>query len=233
MKDLFTLLAIVVTALFLNACATHATPEEVTHNFWNAVVVNDQTAMEKYIAQGSLKDTSLLDNSEKALSGVELGESIISDSKAQVKTTLLGHAASGKETRLPITTFLVLEQDQWKINGQESVNALVAASVNAMMSDVTESLSGLGQALSTSITGGLQEFLNQINKEVPTLKLELEKLTDEDKAKDIGQQLGQLFANGIEDAMRQFTEGLDTLSKELDEATATPSEPATPGAQEI
>ena len=233
MKNLFTLLVMMLLIQLLAACATQATPEEVTRNFWNAVVINDKAAMEKYIAKDTLKDTSLLDNSEKALTGVELGESIIGEQKAEVKTTLLGNAASGKETRLPITTFLVLEEDQWKVNGQESVNALVAASVNVMMSDVTESLSGLGQSLSTSITGGLQEFLNQINKEVPTLKQGLERLTDEDKAKDIGQQLGKLFAHGIDDAMKQFSEGLNELSKELDEAAPEAKTPAKPKAQEI
>ena len=208
----------------LQACAHQATPEEVARSFWDAVVNNDQDGMRKHAARGSLQDPSLLDNSEKMLSAVEIGASRIQDGTATVETTLIGHR-NENETRLPVTTSLLLEDEQWKVNGQESINALIATSVNLMMSDMTQDLSAMGQQLSESLSSGLQEFLGAFSKQAPDLKKELEKLTDGKKAQEIGEKMGTLFSRGLNDVLQEFNKGLDELSRELDKAGSEPPAP--------
>jgi hypothetical protein len=226
MKYLNTLLLVFFTIAGLQACAQQATPEEVAQQFWDAVVSNNKDAIKKYSAKGSLKDPSLLDNSEKMLTAVEIGKAQIHQNKATIETILINQQDE-KETRLPVTTSLLLEDEQWKVNGQESINALVATSMNLMMSDITEDLSVMGQQLNESISTGLQEFLSAFNKEVPTLKKELEKLSDEKQAQEIGQKMGALFSKGLNEVLQEFNKGLEDLSQELNksapDSTDTPS----------
>ncbi|RUM93925.1 MAG: hypothetical protein DSZ28_05845 [Thiothrix sp.] len=234
MKYLNALLLVFLAIAGIQACAQQATPEEVAQSFWNAVVSNDKDGMQKYVAKGSLENPSLLDNTDKMLSTVEIGQALIKDGKATIETVLINHE-NDKETRLPITTSLSLENDQWKVNGQESINALVATSMNLMMSDMTKDLSALGQQLNDSISTGLQEFLSAFNREVPTLKQELDKFSDKEKAQEIGQKMGTLFSQGLNNVLQEFNKGLDELSQELDKTEAKPagSQPAAPAGEKI
>jgi DNA anti-recombination protein RmuC len=229
MKHLKALLLFSLTITGLQACAQQATPEEVAQSFWNAVISNDSGVMQQHAAKGSLENLSLLDNTDKMLSAVEVGQAVIKEGKATIETTLINHQ-NEKETRLPMTTSLLLEDEQWKVNGQESINALVATSMNLMMSDMTKDFSVMGQQLNETISTGLQEFLSAFNKEVPTLKKELEKFSDEKKAQEIGQKMGALLSKGLNDVLQEFNKGLNELSQELDkneaEATGSKTDPA-------
>jgi len=230
MKYLKTLSLAILTLTGIQACAQQATPEEVAQSFWEAVVSNDKEAMQELVAKGSLDNPSLLDNTDKMLSSVEVKEAVIKDDKATIETILINNQ-DDKETRLPITTSLLLEDNQWKVNGQESINALVTTSMNLMMSDMTKDFSAMGQQLNETISTGLQEFLSAFNKEVPTLKKELERLSDKKKAQEIGQQMGALFSKGLNDVLQEFNKGLDELSRELDNTQTKPAQ-STPGSSE-
>ncbi len=225
MKYLNTLLLVLafLTLTGIQACAQQATPEEVAQSFWEAVVNNDKEAMQKLVAKGSLDNPSLLDNTDKMLSAVEVKEAVIKDDKATIETILINNQ-DDKETRLPITTSLLLEDKQWKVNGQESINALVTTSMNLMMSDMTKDFSAMGKQLNETISTGLQEFLAAFNKEVPTLKKELERFSDKKKAQEIGQQMGALFSKGLNDVLQEFNKGLDELSQELDNTQTKPAQ---------
>lgn len=222
MKYLNALLLVFLTIAGIQACAQQATPEEVAQSFWDAVISNDKDVMQKHVVKGSLENPSLLDNSDKMLSAVEMGEALIKDGKATIETILINNQGD-KETRLPLTTSLQLEDEQWKVNGQESINALVATSMNLMMSNMTQDLSAMGQQLNDSISTGLQEFLSAFNKEIPTLKQELEKFSDKEKAQEIGQKMGALFSKGLNDVLQEFNKGLEELSQELDNTQAAPA----------
>ena len=220
----FATVVLVLSLFLVQGCGSHKTPTEVADAFWSAVVANDAEGVRKYVADGSLQDFDLLSNKEKALKGVEVGEALVKGDRAEVKTTLIGEQ-DGKETRLPVTTFLVHQQDRWKVDGQQSVNALVATSLNLMMNDIGGNIAELGQALSNSISGGLQEFVTSINKQVPAIKQELSRLSDEDKTREIGRKLGKLFSDGLEDAMKQLNKGLDEMSREIDDAARQQAKP--------
>ncbi len=232
MKSLKSLFLIIFTSVGIQACAQQATPEEVAQSFWDAVINNDSDTMQKLVAKDSLENPSLLDNKDKMLSAVEIGQAQIKDGKASIETILINRQ-DGKETRLPMTTSLLLEDKQWKVNGQESINALVATSMNLMMSDMTKDLSAMGQQLNETISTGLQEFLSAFNKEVPTLKKELGKLSDEKKAQEIGQKMGALFSQGLNNVLQEFNKSLDELSQELDSAQPKPADTATDSGEKI
>ncbi len=213
------LLALVIA--LLSACAGRQTPEDVSSRFWNAVVNNDQKAIGKYVAKQSLPDPGLLSNKDKMLKSVEVQDATIEGDHARVPTVLIGER-NGKQTRLPVTTFLVREDGQWKVDGQRSVNALVAASVNLMMNDISGNVAELGQALSNSISSGLEEFIGALNRQVPAIRKELSELSDQEKTREIGRKLGQLFSQGLGQALQELNKGLDDLSRELDK-TAPPA----------
>ncbi|MGF1546054.1 MAG: hypothetical protein ACFCUG_01855 [Thiotrichales bacterium] len=227
---LVTLLSLV--GLFVGGCSHQpASPEEVTREFWTAVIANDAERMRQVTAKDTLKDPKLISNQDGMLKSVEIGASEVTDVGARVATTLVG-GEPGKETRLPISTQLVREDQHWKVHGQRSVDALVTASVQLMANQVSDNLAHLGQDLTRSVTTGLQSFMQALNQELPQLKQQLEALSDEQKSQQLGSQLGQLFAQGIKEALREFNQGMEEISNELQRnapgappATVSPQEP--------
>lgn len=200
--------------LILSACTQKLTPEEVTHGFWQAVVNNDLETARKLTTKASRKGLDLLDNNEKKLKAVEVGTATITGDTSTVPTTLIGDR-SGSETRIKLTTYLSKEEQVWRVDGDKTVNALMTSSLQTMLQSLTGDLTEVGDALNTTITTGLQEFLGSLQQSVPEIKQELNKLTDEDKARDLGQELGALFSQGLRNAMQEFSKGLDSLDKEL------------------
>lgn len=211
---------IAIALLVLAACAQKQTPEEVAHGFWQAVVNNDLDAARKLATRDSQKSLDLLDNQEKMLKDVEVGAATITEQQATVPTTLIGDA-DGRQTRIELTTYLREEDEKWRVEGDRTVNALVTSSLENMLRNLTGDLTQIGGALNQTITTGLQEFLGQLQKNVPAIKQELGKLADEEKARTLGQELGALFSQGLRDAMKEFSKGLDDLEKELEKANAS------------
>ncbi len=218
------IVALLVLAL-LGGCALQpASSTDVTREFWSAVIDNDQERMLRYTAKDTLRDPRLLSNKDGMLKRVEVGAAQEQDGRAQVATTLIGED-KGKETRLPIATRLVREGGEWKVHGQESVDALVAATTNLMVNQLSGNLSALSEGLSRSISGGVQSFIQALNQELPQLKQQLNALSDEQKSQELGAQLGQLFAQGIKEAMKELSKGMDELNKELQKAPSFDTQP--------
>ncbi len=217
MHQILRLLAALMIALALSACSQEPTPPEVTQAFWEAVIANDQEKMKQYIATGTLDDPSILDNSEKSIVAVEVGEATEVNNVTRVKTVLVGKPNDkGEPTRLTIDTVMQRENEAWKVNGQETVNNLIATSVNAMMENVSKSFNQIGEQLSKSLAAGVQEFMGEMNKSLPEVQKGLEQLKDEDAMKDLGQSLGQLFSQGLQQMLGDLNKGMEELSKELE-----------------
>ncbi len=208
-----------VALLIVGGCAQKQTPEEVAHGFWQAVVNNDLETARKLTTENSGKDLHLLDNQEKKLKAVEVGTATITGDVSTVPTTLIGDR-DGDETRIELTTYLLKEEDAWKVEGDKTVSALMTSSLESMLQNLTGDLTEIGGAINKTITTGLREFLGSLQQSVPDIKQELGKLADEDKARDLGQELGALFSRGLREAMQEFSKGLEELDKELKNSKA-------------
>lgn len=219
MSQFFRAITLTIVAVLISACGQEPTPAEVTQAFWEAVIANDQDKVKQYIASGTLEDPSILDNSEKSITRVEVGETIVSNSTTTyVRTVLVGKENDqGEPTRLKVNTVMAKENEQWKVNGQETVNNLVASSVNAMMENVSKSFDQIGQELTKSLSAGVQEFMGEMNKSLPEVHKNLNQLKDEDAMKDIGQSLGELFSQGLQQMLGDLNKGMEDLSKQLEE----------------
>lgn len=212
------LTTLTLLALLLTACGQEPTPEEITEGFWQAVIDGDTESMQQLAADDTLQNPKLLDNSEKMLVAFEVAEATVTGTKAEVPTVLLGEH-EGTETRMPVTTYLIKQEDGWKVDGQMSVNTMVSSSIELMMQSMTNNLSSMGMELNDAISSGMNEFMGGIQQGLPVLKDELDKLTADGKAEEIGQKLGALLSQGLTEALEGFNKGLEELSQELDSAT--------------
>jgi hypothetical protein len=218
MKAITLPVVILAALLFISGCAQKQTPEDITRGFWQAVVANDLEKARSLTTKASQSSISVLNNREKTLRQVEVGSARISETTAEVPTTLIGDR-NGEETRIELTTFLLQEEESWRVEGDKTVNALVSSSLEGMLKNLTTDFSALGSALNQSITTGLREFLGELQKNVPELKKELGQYTDENKAREIGQELGALFSRGLRDAMKEFSTGMEELTRELEKSS--------------
>lgn len=224
MKALYTIYISLILSVLFAGCAPQASPEETTQQFWQAVIHNDSSTVRRLLAPNTLGNPELLSNKDGNLIGVEAGAAHLSadGKKAEVPTILIGKV-DGQETRVAITTFLIRQDKAWKVDGQQSVDSMVAASIELMMKSVTGNLAEVGQEINAAISSGMTEFLSGLQKGLPTLKQELERLNSQGKAEELGRQFGELLSQGLGAALENFNQGLDELSKELEAAKQPPA----------
>lgn len=137
------------------ACQFVKTPAETTLAFWSAIAANDLELAKKYCSSQSLQ---LLSSSEhQALQNVEFsyGKIVLDGDQATVETKIV----QAEDKKSSFTTFLLKEDDQWKVDYQRSVKDLAGDPV----SELFKSLNTLGQT-----------FKKRLEQQIPYIKKEVE-----------------------------------------------------------
>lgn len=225
------IIVLVFSTLLVTACNKQANPEAVTRMFWQAVIKNDLEAMKKLATAESTQSLESLHNADQKLKSIEVGEATIDGKTARVSTTLHGQTDDGKQTTFSTTTVLVQHGEIWEVEGNETVNSLMAQALESMMEDLGKNIGDLGKQLSDSLAKGVQEFSNEMNKSLPKINEQLQRLQESDKFKELGSQLGKAVTDGLKQFTDEMEKGLEDLARELEKATEVPA--ATPSEQKI
>jgi len=225
----FTVFAVIV--LGLTACNKQANPEAVTRMFWEAVIKNDLETMKQLATAESVQSLEALHNTDQDLKSIEVGKATIDGKIARVATTLHGQTEDGQQTTFSTTTVLVKHGEIWEVEGEETVNTLMAQALESMVENLGKNIGDLGKQLSDALSKGVQNFSQEMNKSLPEINKQLQRLQESDKFKELGSQLGKAVTDGLKQFTDEMEKGLEELAKELEKATEEP--PAAPTEQKI
>lgn len=226
---LFTVLAVI--ALGFTACNKQANPEVVTRMFWEAVIKNDLETMKQLATAESAQSLDSLHNADQDLKTIEVGETTINGKTARVATTLHGLSEDGNQTTFSTTTVLVKHGEIWEVEGKETVNTLMAQALESMVNNLGKNIGDLGKQLSDALSKGVQNFSQEMNKSLPEINKQLQRLQESDKFKELGSQLGKAVTEGLKQFTDEMEKGLEELATELEKATQ--EDPAIDSEQKI
>ena len=182
-KSLAGLAGLLSLLLLLSGCQAVLTPEQVTTEFWEAMVEGNLDSARKYATQETQQLVTKQQNMEDAT--LKTGVILIDGSNATVSTIITLKKPESNKV-LSFETVLLKENDQWKIDYHRTLNNLS----NLPFGDIFKSLRGIGETInkeleqqiplfdkqiksfSEELTRQLDEFRRQLEKPVPPEKQE-------------------------------------------------------------
>ena len=150
----------------LSACESKKTPTETTQAFWSAMAKNNLKVAKRYCSSQS----KVLPSSSNTL----FKESVFTYGKITIdgnQATVEAKITPPFNKRSSFTTFLIKENDIWKIDCQRSSSSLVGSQ---LVDDFFKNLNEFGKNLNNQ----LEQQLPLIEKEIEKFGQELEKQID-------------------------------------------------------
>lgn len=153
-KSLAGLAGFLSLLLLLSGCQTVSTPEQVTEEFWEAMADDDLDAARKY----STRDTQYLVSTQPTLedAAVKTETALINGASATVATLMT--LKTGSREVLSFDTVLLKENNQWKVDYQQTLNNLSILPLG----DIFKSLRALGETFNRELKQQVPLFEKQI-----------------------------------------------------------------------
>ena len=173
--------------LLTTACAKELTPQEVADRFWTAIEQNDAREVKRHITAADAANLASLDD-VLPVTDTELKRTIIEEQAASIETQV--KIGGDKPLEFPLNTYLVLENERWKVDYERTVSAIGSAGKlaaviqkvhefgDALHEGIDRSVKELEQTL-PQIERELSRIEGQIKQHVPELRRRLEKFTQE------------------------------------------------------
>lgn len=181
------LFGLVLLLLFISGCQSN-TPEQVSANFWQAIIDNQLATAQQLSTGNSQAQLQTQPHPEFQNATVETGQIIINKTDASVETILLLKTA--KEQKLSFKTYLIKEQENWKVDYPLTQQQLVKNPFNQFF----KSLEKLGDS-----------FNQQLEKQIPLIEKEVQSLGDK-----LEQQI-EKFSNELDKAKQPKTPHQDSI----------------------
>ncbi len=174
----------------LTACQSKKTPTETTQLFWSAIA---QNKIEIAKEQCSSQSQQLPSPGISTLKNVNFnyGKIIIDGSQASVETKII----SQRDNKSSFTTYLVNEDDRWKIDCQRSSTEFNG---NQVFKDFFNNLNTLGESIN-----------NQLEQQIPLIEKEIEAFGQELK-----QQLDN-FENELKEALPKKQKSINPTNADI------------------
>ena len=195
----FSLLALIFT-LLLSGCSKPETPQQVSQAFWQSVINNDVAGVVRYSTLGS---ESGYESFSRDWSGMipSWGKIIIEEREARVHTHVSTPDAASSEM-LNFVTYLVKQDEQWKVDYENTEKAVLAS---AAIADFVNRITTLGNEIS-----------QQFEDAGKALNNELEERHDQFQA--LAEDLGSQASQAMEDYSLLMRKHLDALSQSIADA---------------
>lgn len=149
-------LAALLSLMFLlSGCQTVSTPEQVTTEFWEAMADGDLDSARKYATRETQYLVNKQQNFENAT--VKTETALIDGSNATVATFMMLKKSEIDDV-LSFDTVLLKENDQWKVDYQQTLNNLSILPLG----DIFRSLRAIGETFNKELKQQIPLFEKQI-----------------------------------------------------------------------
>lgn len=182
------------------ACEKPMTPQEVASRFWIAIERGDARDVKKYVTAA---DAIALDSLDDVLpiSDAVLERTVIEKSTAYIDTIVT--VEGDKPLNFPLKTYLLLEDEQWKVDYQRTIDAVTDAS---NLASVIHKFQEFGNALQQ----GIDQSVRELERSLPQIEQELSRIEGQIKqhVPELRERL-ENFARELERALKQPPENGD------------------------
>ena len=159
----------IIGLLFLvSACQAEKTAEQITLLFWSSIAANDIDLAKTYCKSGALQLLSTLQAPDFKDTSFNYGKIVIDGKHATVETKI----SPPLNNKSLFTTYLVKEENSWKVECERSVNDLTS---NQGFREFIKNLNIIGEDLNKK----LEQQLPIIEKEIESFGQELKRKIDE------------------------------------------------------
>lgn len=205
MRNVFKLAAVWLSLFLLTACSGPETPQEVTEAFWQAVMEDDADGVARYSTMATPAEYPQLEADWSAAS-LALGRTVIEEREATVVTVFKGIEGAGDEGR-EVATYLVLRDEQWKVDYQPTADAFAARSalqkfvgelgrlsdqikssfsrssdaLAERMDDMASEMRALSDSATAEASAALEEYSERLRKHIEELTESLEEALKDEK----------------------------------------------------
>ena len=164
---------VAISFLFLSACDQLETPTSVATEFWAAIQERNMEKA-KNLATWDTVDYLKYFTSEKIYpERFELGETKMSETSAEIVTTLYSNKQGQSSVKIPGKTLLVKTEQGWRIDVKKTLGSVVRQTVDNVFDQLNgimrQGVKELDKALSESfkdIGKALEESANELKKEL-------------------------------------------------------------------
>lgn len=201
----------VALVLLAGGCANNFTPQEVAAKFWTAIESGDTRSAKRHITATDAVSLKSLDE-VLPISDAQLKRIIIDGNTATIDTTVT--IEGDHPLDFPLKTYLVLEQDEWKVDYTKTIDAVANA---GKLAAVIEKVHDFGNTLQQ----GIERSVEELEHTLPQIEQELSRIEDQIKqhVPELRRRL-ESFTNELEEALKKRPE------RSPDTA---PEAPASPG----
>lgn len=179
--------------VFNASCAEQLAPQDVAARFWTAIEQKDARGVKRHVTAADAAALESLDD-VLPITNAELKRTVIEEHTAFVDTTVTVDGDNPLD--YPLKTYLVLEDEHWKVDYERTINAVAAAGkLAAVIGKVHE--------FSNALQQGIDRSVEQLEQTLPQIEHELSRMEDQ-----IKQQVPELrerlenFAKELEDAIK-------------------------------
>jgi hypothetical protein len=158
--------------LILSGCSQPDTPKSVSEQFWKAVQVRDMEAAKQVATWDTVDYLKYLKTEKLHPERFELGEVMLSETRAEVATTLYTQKQGKSGIKVPGVTVLVKTEQGWRVDVKKTLNSVIKHTIDNVFNQLNgfmkEGLKELDKSLSDSmdeVGKALEEGAEELRKE--------------------------------------------------------------------
>ena len=167
--------------LFLSGCMSAKSPRDVGNEFWKAVQSRDMESAKQLSTWDTVDYLKYLKGEKLHPERFELGEEMLSESRAEISTVLFTSRQGKSGIKVPGVTVLVKIDQGWRVDVKKTMGSVVKKTVN----NVFEQLNGFMKEGLNELDKSLSESMNEIGKVLEEGAEELKKELDKELSKPL------------------------------------------------
>ncbi len=201
--------ALLLSTLILTGCFGPESPQDVTREFWEAVITQN---VDDTIEYSTLLDAKSYDSFNKKWDGYQLviGKIVIDGNQAEVETKL-SRIDNNSENHRKLNTYLVKQDGQWKVDYVHTAKSMDGDVFTQFLGQLDD----LGKKLSDTLKDSSNKFSIEMKRLENELKIFAQSTSDE--ANKIIEQHGAELKKSIEELAESIDRALKEHNNDLSE----------------